>query len=506
MSEKFMNALSNATNVTYTENGAVAKATTSSAMLDLFAQGGSLRNRDENDALRLFTTAFGEDSLLATRAMFYFRDVRGGQGERDTFRKQLKWMASAHPDIIRKNIKLIPYFGRWDDLYTLFDTELEGDAIDAMAHQLAEDVGAERPSLLAKWLKSENTSSKESQRLARKTREGFGLSSKAYRKTLSKLRAKINIIERLVSANEWENVNYEAVPSQANLKYARAFLKHDNDRRREFLGSLSKGEVKINASVLYPYEVVRKAHEARYGQSADRMLVDGLWKALPDYIGDSQENAIAVVDVSGSMSGLPLDVAVSVGLYLAERNTTPAYHNKFITFSSQPELVNVVGHDLVEKLENMERSHWEMNTDIEAVFRLILNTARQNGLSQDEIPSKLYIISDMEFDAATTGTGGGWYGNPTYGNTKVVATPTKTLFQSIAAEYSQAGYTMPNLVFWNVDARNTQFPMSMDERGFQMVSGCSPSIFEHTMKGGFVSAYDLMLEVLNSDRYQVVNV
>jgi hypothetical protein len=499
MSELFMNALASTTNVAYTENGAKAFATTTSGVLDLFAQGGALRNREATDALRMFSTAYAEDALLATRAMFYFRDVRGGQGERDTFRKQLKWMATAHPDVVRKNMHLISTYGRWDDLYTLFDTELEKDAIALFKSQLTEDARSDHPSLLAKWLKSENTSSKESKRLGRKTRTGLGMSPKEYRLILSSLRKTIGVIEQLTSSNKWDQINYQSVPSQANLKYATAFYKHDAERRKMFLESVKKGEATINASVLYPYELVRKAQVVIHGQKHERDLVDTLWNALPNYIGENQENAIAVVDVSGSMHGLPMDVAMSIGLYLSERNTCEAYHNKFITFSAEPQLVNVVGDTLCEKVENMKRAQWDMNTDIQAVFRLILDVASKNGLTQDQIPHKLYIISDMEFDAATTTGGQYWPADQaTAGDVD------KTLFQTIAQDYVTAGYTLPNLVFWNVNARNAQFPMSMDERGFQMVSGCSPSIFASTMKGEFVSAYDMMLEVLNGERYQAV--
>ena len=497
MSVEFMNALTTATNVAYTENGAKAFATTTSAVLDLFAQGGALRNCDDASIDRMLFLAYNEDALLATRAMFYFRDIRGGQGERTTFRKHLKWMVSNHPEVVRKNIKLIPEYGRWDDLYTLFDTDLEDDAIELFRHQLTLDVCSDRPSILAKWLKSENTSSTESRRLGRKTRVGLDMTPKNYRKTLSTLRTMINVVEQQVSANKWDEIDYQSIPSQANLKYARAFFRHDETRRREFLAALKKGEVKINAGVLYPYEIVRRAHTAVY-ESHERDLVNSLWDALPNYIGDTQENAIAVVDVSGSMSGLPMDVAISIGLYLAERNTCEAYHNKFITFSDKPQLLNIVGGNLCDRIQYMQRSDWEMNTDLHAVFRLILNTAISNNLTQDQIPHKLYIISDMEFDKATTEGGQGYNEEP------LQPTVDETLFQTIAREYTDAGFVMPNLVFWNVDARNAQFPMSMDERGFQMVSGCSPSIFTNTMKGTFVSAHDLMIDVLNGERYQAV--
>ena len=495
MSTAFMESITNATNVAHTENGAMAFATTKDRNLDLFAQGGALRNRDDNEALTLFSSAYAEDALLATRAMFYFRDARGGQGERDTFRKQLKWLSATHPQVVLKNLELVPHYGRWDDLYVLFDTPLQSAVIKLFKHQLTLDVCADRPSILAKWLKSENTSSKESQRLGRKTRVGLEMTSKDYRTMLSDLRKRINIVERLVSAGEWDKVAYEAVPSQANIKYNRAFFKHDSVRRTEFLAALKEGKTKVNASVLFPYEIVRQVRELGHmASSNDRALYDGLWNALPNYIGDNQENAIAVVDVSGSMHGLPLDVAISVGMYLAERNSCEFYKNKFITFSNKPQIVDIVGSDIVERVANMSHAQWDMNTNIHAVFQLILNVAKKNNLTQDQIPHKLYIISDMEFDNATTP--GGWGNDSSFVEEK--------LFQRIAREFRDAGYSMPNLVFWNVDSRNAQFPMSIDDRGFQMVSGCSPSIFANTMKGTFLSAQDLMLEVLNGERYQQV--
>jgi hypothetical protein len=224
-----------------------------------------------------------------------------------------------------------------------------------------------------------------------------------------------------------------------------------------------------------------------------------MWDGLPDYIGDTEENAIAVVDVSGSMSGTPMEVAIGLGIYLAE-HAKGVYKDRFITFSGNPKLQKVEGNSLATKVNGLRKADWDMNTDIEKVFKLILDAAVTNKIPQEEMLDKLYIISDMEFDAATDGNGG-WGGRAT--NTR---TPDATLFQEIEKKFAVAGYKMPNLVFWNVDARNQQFPMSMDERGFQNVSGFSPSIFKSLVGGEFVSAYDLMLEVLNSERYNAIEV
>jgi hypothetical protein len=496
MSELFMAGISDSLNLTTTANGAIAYKTTNSSLLDFFARGGAFRSCAHADIIQALSTAYSEDALIAIRTMFYFRDVRHGQGERDTFRKQLTWLASAHPDVVRKNIAHIPTYGRWDDLYALFNTELEGDAIQLMKTQLQVDLTSDKPSLLAKWLKSENTSSKESQMLGRKTRRGFGMSAKTYRQTLSVLRKKIGVIETLMSANKWENVDYKSVPSQANLKYAKAFLSNDKTRRLEFIEMLKAGKTTIHAGTTFPYEIVRFAQTAMSGTSHERDLADQLWKALPDYIGDTQENAIAVVDVSGSMMGLPMEVAISVGMYLAERNKCPAYHNKFITFSGDPELVTLKGATFCERINNIRSANWEFNTDLERVLSLILDVAIANRLKSDELPHKLYIISDMSFDHATV---------PNY-NSHPSETMSSTLIPTIAERFKSHDYKMPNIVFWNVNATDKQFPIKMDERGFQLVSGCSPTIFTQTMAGNFLSAYDLMILTVNSERYQLITV
>lgn len=495
MSEKFIKGLQTETNITLTENGALAYATTNSALLDYFAQGGALRSRPIEDVLRLFSQAFAENPLLATRAMFYFRDVRGGQGERETFRQQLKWLASFYPEVVKRNLKLIPYYGRWDDLYALFDTDLEKDVIKLFAKQLTEDLNSEHPSLLAKWLKSENTSSKQSRILARKTRERLNFSPKQYRKTLSYLRKKLDIVEQKISSNRWSEIKYEAVPSQANIKYANAFLRHDRERRDEYLQSLASKNTKINADVLFPYEIIRRIRQLPATPSkSDIVLYDSLWNSLPDYFNGKHVNAIAVVDVSGSMysnRGLPLDTAISVGIYLAERNTHPAFHNKFITFSEKPQLVEIKGKSVVEKVKNLRDADWGLNTNIQAVFNLILQTALKENLTQEDLPQRLYIISDMEFDSAIDDDENDI---------------NKTLFEVIAYKFQQHGYQLPKLIFWNVNARNKQFPMSLDQRGFQLISGCNPSIFKHALEDTFLSPEENMLGVLNSERYQLITI
>jgi hypothetical protein len=494
MTENFLNALGDTSNRALTENGATAYATTKSAVLDFFGMGGAIRNRSAEDQQAMFARAWNENPELALKAMFYFRDVRGGQGQRNAFRNQLRFLANVAPNVVRNNLLNVPEYGRWDDMYALADTDLERDVFAIIRNQFNADLNSEENvSLLGKWLKSTNASNEEARDLARKTRKALRMSEKRYRKALSFLRDRIGVVERTMEQQKWGDVDYSHVPSLAMVKYRNAFRNHDGDRFGSFIDAVNKGEAKINAGTLYPHDIVGRL----LGFRSDSMRGDeaqALWNALPDYMPEG-ENAICVVDTSASMNGTPMEVAIALGLYAAERAKGP-YKDHFITFSSKPQLQKVTGDSIKAKVDGLRRAHWEMNTDIEAVFDLILKTAVQNGLSQDEMVDKLYIISDMEFDAATTNTGYSYRSNggPT-------TAPDATLFQTIRAKFEAKGYQMPNLVFWNVDSRNDQFPMSMDERGFQAVSGFSPSIFEHLVGGEFISAYDIMLKVLNSDRY-----
>ena len=477
-------------NVAFTENGAMAFASTKSAVLDFFATGGALRERSDTDALAVFQRAFEENPLLATKALFYFRDVRGGQGERNTFRICLEWLANERPGIVRSNLNLISEYGRWDDLYTLVNSSLADDVFGLIKRQLMADKDSDKPSLLAKWLKSENTSSPKSRELARMTRKGLGLSSKQYRKMLSGLRSRINVLERRLSSNEWGAIEYDKIPSKAGLQYRNAFKRHDGERYDKFLEDVASGEKTINAGTLYPYEIVEKCGGGYYGEEApkDIKTIDALWNALPNYFeGNEGVRGLVCADVSGSMMGRPMDVSVSLAIYTAERNTGP-FAGKYITFTGSPKLVTVKEGTIADKVQQVRRTDVGYNTNVKAVFDMILRTAQKNEFTQDELPTHLYMVSDMEFDSANSGAAD------------------ERLFETIAREYKEAGYEMPFLVFWNVNSRNNQQPMTMDKRGFQLVSGCSSSIFASLLSNKAVSAYQLMLEVLTSERYEPVTI
>jgi len=307
-----LQGLHNETNVAYTENGAMAKATTNSNLLDMFAQGGALRVRPVNEVEALFDRALCEDQLIATKMAFYFRDIRGGQGERTTFRIMLKYLAKLSPDTVRKNLVNIPFYGRWDDLYCLVGTPLEAEAFALMKAQFNLDLKSDAPSLLGKWLKSENTSSGDSTKLAVATYKAFGMIPKDYRKALVSLRKKIKIVESLMCENKWGEINYATLPSNAGFKYKKAFGKRDTVRYIQYITNVANGKEKINAGVLYPYEIVREILDSH--DSSAKQALDVMWNNLPDYTEGSDENSICVVDTSGSMSGLPLAVSISLGI------------------------------------------------------------------------------------------------------------------------------------------------------------------------------------------------
>lgn len=500
------NALFNETNrgAARTANGALSYGETASGVLDFFSKSGALRG-NESEALRYFGKALSENTVLALRALFYMRDVRSGQGERSNFRAILKHFANKFPLEISRNMKLIPEFGRWDDLYAFVGTNLQALALDIMKDQFKKDVksltedGGKSISLLAKWLKSENTSSDESRNLATITRTYFELTPRKYRKALSLLRAKIDIIETTMSQNKWTNIVYSKVPSQASRIYSNSFRKHDADRYNSFIEKVHSGEEKINAGTLYPYDIVKKIREGYSMQKDEIRAYDAMWKSLPVY-SDEPENAIAVVDTSGSMCGTagkvaPIDVALSLGIYFAEHNVGP-FKDYFITFSANPTMQKIQGTDIAEKIANLSCAHWEQNTNLNRVFDLVLDTAIRTKATQADLPKKIYIISDMQFDAAC--------GNNGYAYRPSMARKEQTNFEAIDTKFKDAGYERPQIVFWNVNA-SSDSPVTKDEHGTFLVSGCSPSILKYAVNCVAATPYDLMLEVLNSERYSVIN-
>lgn len=483
----FLDALKTINNYTETENSAAALKSTNSWVLDAFGKLGAYCKVDWSDshtiesALDLFYRAWSEDRELAMKLLFYMRDIRGGQGCRTLFRIIMTSLANKYPEYVINNLDNFLFYGRGDDLVCLLDTRICKDVVKYIKKVLSEDLESVNNggscSLLAKWLPSENASSKQTVEHARKLITELGIKPAKYRKTLSKLRKSINIVETLMSQNRWEEIDFEKLPSRAAMIYSDAFYEHVEKNYTEYLTKLAAGDAKANAGALFPVDITRQIWEkyaSDFGglvdlhqvSKKDIILTDALWKALPNYFEEAgiEETGICVVDTSGSMNGIPIQVAISLGMYCADKCKGP-FKDHFITFSHRPELQEIKGANLYEKVRNLSHAYWDMDTNIEAVFNLILRTAVENCLLQDEIPNKIYIISDMQFNACARRCSG-------------------TLMNNMERKFEEHGYTMPAIVYWNV--RNSacgMFQADKDGLNCCMVSGYSPSLFKAVLLG-----------------------
>lgn len=501
----FMNSLQNTYNYKRTENGALAHKSTGSAVYDMFAMGAAYRSRSDADCILLFKNAFEEDETLALKCLFYIRDCRGGQGERRFFRVCMRWLAENYPERAAALAEYVPEYGRYDDWFKIyFNTPVERQVIEMMKKQLSTDMFCKKNavSLLAKWMPSENASSKETIRTAKKIRNAFGVSAKEYRQMLSKLRTKINVLEKLMSANRWDEIEFDKIPSKAGLVYKNAFARRDIIAKR--YESFAKDKTtKVNAATLYPYEVVAKAIQHMGWNlfninEVDRAMINKYWENLPDYLNGKDCSMMCVVDTSGSMvrrdAAAPINVAISLGLYCAERAGGP-FKNHYISFSSRPQLIKTEGVDFVDKVHRIYRTNLCDNTDLVAVFDLLLATAKKPGVSAWDIPKTIVIISDMEIDQ---GTDSYWSYNRS--GRRWTKESASTEMETIRKKWAAAGLKMPKLVYWNVDARNSTILDSGPNVTF--VSGMSPTIFKQVLTGK--TGWELCLETICSKRYEVI--
>lgn len=497
-----MNTFLNEFNYKLTENGGVAHVTTNNAVYDMFALGAAYRYRTDNDVILLFKNALEYDETLALKCLFYLRDHICGQGERRFFRVAYKWLCNTHPDIARRNLDV---FGsdmcRWDDLiYICLDTPLEKDMLKIVMSQLILDLESETPSLLAKWVPSENASSYTTRHAAAKLRQAMRFSHKEYRKMLALLRSRINIVEKLMSENRWDEIKFDKIPSKAGFKYKNAFARRDIIAKK-YEAFMKNEKTTVNAKDLYPYEIVAKAAETKdyYWNyifkdisDVDRATLEKYWQNLPDYLNGQKCNMMCVVDTSGSMTddraAAPINVAISLGMYCAERIGEP-FKNHYISFSSRPQMIKIEGVDFVDKVRRIYKTNLCENTNLTAVFDLILSIAKRPGVKPEDIPSTLVVISDMEIDYGTT--------NRAEWTTENAATE----MEKIREKYAAAGVDMPRLVYWNVNARNNTILDSGPYVSF--VSGMSPILFEQVLTGK--NGWDLCCAKLLSKRYEVIN-
>ena len=476
-------------NKTRTENGAAAFVSTESFCLDLFATAGALRSATDEEIISRFIKAFAEDRDIAMKTLFFARDIRGGLGERRFFKVILKYLAVTEPQTVIRNIENIAEYGRYDDILVLIGTPCENACMDYIKAMLEEDMKAlsedRAVSLLAKWLPSVNASNAETVKAGRKIAKACGMSEASYRKTLSALRNKIKIIENNLRELDY-TFEYEKQPSKALYKYRKAFIRWDDERYGAFINKAAENLSVMHTGTLTPYDIIAPVIKNTGRNEIDakeRKAMDATWNALEDFTGS--DNALVVVDGSGSMywnsNPSPAAVAQSLGIYFAERNKGK-FRNHFITFSTNPRLIEIKGNDIFEKVRYCMSFNECSNTNLEKTLDLILDTAVNNRMKQSDMPSKLYIISDMEFDWCT--------GNPD-----------KTVFENAGKRYAKYGFRLPQVIFWNVNSRNLQQPVKINDQGVALVSGVSPQIFQ-MLKEGTLEPYKFMMSVLMSARYE----
>lgn len=498
MSMTLAEALAHESNVKLTENGALARESTESRLLDFFGVCGAMRNASDDEIMSIFSKAYSEDALSALKILFYTRDIRGGVGERDTFRKILKYLGDAHPSVVKANLDLIGgVYGRFDDLYALVGTKAENDMWKYMRAVYDADMenmeNGKKVSLWAKWVANPNNKVTETRALARKTAKGLGFGSKGYTqycKNLSKLRKYLDLPEIKIAAKDYASIDYSKVASKCLMKYRGAFIKHDNTRYDAFLNAVEKGEVKMHTDTIVPYDIIHKVRN--YGSfreyaNKDMKQLELAWKNLPNYLEGDDKNVLVMCDTSGSMTvngGKPIDVAVALSIYFGERNYGE-FHNKFLTFSRSPKLVSIEGDNLFNKVNNIMSAVWSMDTNIEAAFDLILTTAIKNEIPANKMPTALLIVSDMQF-------------NPYWCKSN------EDFQMAMARKFMSKGYVLPNIIFWNVNAARPVFHSTKNKVGVQLASGENPAIFKQIMDSLNTTAYEAMMRVINSKRYELV--
>ena len=465
---------------TLTENGMVTSSSSTNACVDLFFIMGAVRFQLRTDEGRerliaKFEAAYNENPLITRKLMFWGRDIRGGAGEREAFRVLLRYASEVYPNDVIDNIHLISEFGRWDDLFVTFGTKVEDSAIQLIIKNLNDG----NP-LLAKWIpRTGGKIPQDKKAIANKIRSKMGLSPKDFRKQLVSL---TNVIETNLCNKDFGNVNYAHVPSVAMARYSKAFGKHDFDSFEAYKEALANGETKVNAGAVYPYDVTKTM------DNGDAILANEQWKALPNYMEDSAEYVLPICDVSGSMmttiSGTTsaLDVCISLGLYISERNEGP-FKDAFVTFSEKPSLEYLTG-DLRSRLTQLTQSNWGMSTNLEATFNMVLDQAIKHNVSVDQMPTCILIMSDMEFNEATR--------------------ISDNAITMITRKYEDSGYKMPKIVFWNLVSRHDNIPVKATANGTALISGFSPSILKAVLSGDSMSPLSIMIKTIDTERYSVI--
>lgn len=460
--DTFTNAMFS--NDSLTNNGAVTHSTAGLSCLDLFFIAGASRFMSEDDILKAFIRAYREDKVTALKIAFWARDARGGAGEKRFFQVIMKKLAVSEPDIYEQVAIHIPTFGYWKDIFVI-ESPTE-NTLNWLWYQLKENANA---NLLAKWFPRKGEWFVAMHKY-------LGIRPGNFRRMLTSMS---NTVEQKMCANEWETIQYGTVPSVAGKRYSNAFYKHDGIRYASYITDVMEGKQKMNASVLFPSDLI---HEITTSYGDDTSAYDAMWKSLPNHMEGCTERILPVCDVSGSMMGTPMDVSIGLGLYISERNEGP-FKDLVLTFGENPQFHLIQGNTLSERVVNLRQADWGMNTDLFKTFNVLLNRAIAGKVSQEDMPTKLLIISDMEFDQACD---------------------RRTNFDAIKGMYAAAGYQMPGIIFWNVNGRLGNVPVKVDTPNTALVSGYSPSIIKSVLGGDDLNPLAVMLKTVNSDRYSCI--
>ena len=470
MTNTFAQAVQNTPVTSYTANGAETYQSSLDANLDLFYMIGSSRGKDISPT---FEKAYQNNADLALRTLLFSRDIRGGAGERQIFRDLLVYLEANHPQVVFELLPVIPFYGRWDDLLEFKTEAVRNAAFGFIAYALTE----KQDGLCAKWMPRQATKTDNTAHLLR---QFMGLSPKDYRKLLVNL---TNVVEQKMCAGDWNAIEFSKLPSLASSRYNKAFARNAKESYDLYKQQLVSGEATINASAVYPYDIIKTIKVG-----GEKEVAVAQWNSLPNYLGE--DFILPMVDVSGSMdqpagtnsSVTCMDVAISVGLYLADKQTG-AFKDMFLTFSENPQLQILKG-DLNEKLNQLETADWEINTNIEKAFAKVLDVAVKGQVPQSEMPKYIMIMSDMEFDACSDGTA----------------------FNTLKTRYEAAGYTLPKVVFWTLNARLGNSPATKDQENVALISGFSTNVLKSVLSAKNFTPVGVMLETLMSERYNMAAV
>lgn len=461
---------------TLTENGAIAHSTTLSKCLDYFIKAGNPKC-----GIEMFLNAFAEDRETALRILFWSRDCRGGSGRRDLFNEVMGHLQKEKSPYFKKLLPLIPLYGSWADIFR--HIEPDDDVMEFVGDAL--DNGGENHNLCAKYFPRKG-------KWFNAFRKRHGMTPKELRKLIV---GKSTTVEQLICAGKWNDVNYSDVPSMAGMRYRGAFLKHDGKRYEKYVEEVLKGGKKMNAAVLTPFDVLKSWFALPYNPSvSEKDAVNAQWNSLPNLMGDNGGNLILpICDVSGSMSGDPITVSLSLGCYIAEHNKG-AFENIVVTYDSHPTVVELAGTP-VERFRQLYDVEWGGDTDLQAVFDLILKRAVEEHVPENDMPKKCLIITDMQFNADA----------PIYNPQTFRYEKRGTNLETLREKYAQAGYAFPEIIFWNVRNSIDAFPAQKDETGVAFLSGYSPSILKNVLKGKVTTPEDIMNETVGDGRYEPVS-